>query len=181
MDKTCTFNNGKKPLSNTTCRIFVNRLAAALTKAVSEGLIDRNPFKLLDAKEKPQKNSSIREFLTIEDVKLLMATPCRYEIVKRALLFSCFRGLRYSDIKTLLWSEIRKAADGKILYLEHPQVKTKKIVTVPLSDTTVEVILSPLLSSLKFILTQINSYQVRMAIMFNKHYLLRPLSSFRFV
>ena len=68
--KTCTFNNGKKPLSNTTCRIFVNRLAAALTKAVSEGLIDRNPFKLLDAKEKPQKNSSIREFLTIEDVKL---------------------------------------------------------------------------------------------------------------
>ena len=148
--KTCTFNNGKKPLSNTTCRIFVNRLAAALTKAVSEGLIDRNPFKLLDAKEKPQKN-----------------------------IFSCFRGLCYSDIKTLLWSEIRKAADGKILYLEHPQVKTKKIVTVPLSEealkwmpkqqkdeehvfhklqitsTTVEVILSPLLSSLKFILTQI--------------------------
>ena len=85
--KTCTFNNGKKPLSNTTCRIFVNRLAAALTKAVSEGLIDRNPFKLLDAKEKPQKNSSIREFLTIEDVKLLMATPCRYEIVKSSLKF----------------------------------------------------------------------------------------------
>ena len=45
--KTCTFNNGKKTLSNTTCRIFVNRLTAALTKAVSEGLIDRNPFKLL--------------------------------------------------------------------------------------------------------------------------------------
>lgn len=132
--KTCTFNNGKKTLSNTTCRIFVNRLTAALTKAVSEGLIDRNPFKLLDAKEKPQKNSSIREFLTIEEVKQLMATPCRYEIVKRAFLFSCFTGLRYSDIKTLLWSEIRKAADGRTLFLEHPQVKTRKIVTVPLSE-----------------------------------------------
>ena len=132
--KTCTFNNGKKTLSNTTCRIFVNRLTAALTKAVSEGLIDRNPFKLLDAKEKPQKNSSIREFLTIEEVKLLMATPCRYDIVKRAFLFSCFTGLRYSDIKSLLWSEIRKAADGRTLFLEHPQVKTRKIVTVPLSE-----------------------------------------------
>ena len=31
----------------------VNRLTAALTKAVSEGLIERNPFRLLDAKEKP--------------------------------------------------------------------------------------------------------------------------------
>ena len=122
--KTCTFNNGKKTLSNTTCRIFVNRLTAALTKAVSEGLIDRNPFKLLDAKEKPQKNSSIREFLTIEEVKQLMATPCRYDIVKRAFLFSCFTGLRYSDIKSLLWSEIRKAADGRTLFHEHPQVKT---------------------------------------------------------
>ena len=79
--------------------------------------------------------NTIREFLTIEEVKQLMATPCRYDIVKRAFLFSCFTGLRYSDIKSLLWSEIRKAADGRTLFLEHPQVKTRKIVTVPLSFT----------------------------------------------
>ena len=132
--KTCTFNNGKKTLSATTCRIFVNRLTAALTKAVSEGLIDRNPFKLLDAKEKPQKNSAMREFLTIEELRQIMATPCRYEIVKQAFLFSCFTGLRYSDMKALLWSEIHKAADGKTLYIEHTQVKTKKSVTIPLSE-----------------------------------------------
>ena len=59
-----------------------------MTRAVNEGLIDRNPFKLLDPKEKPQKNSSIREFLTIEEVKQLMATPCRYDIVRRAFMFS---------------------------------------------------------------------------------------------
>ena len=132
--KTCTFNNGKKTLSQTTCRIFVNRLTVALTKAVSEGLIDNNPFKLLDAKEKPQKNSSMREFLTIEELRNIMATPCRYEIVKQAFLFSCFTGLRYSDMKALLWSEIHKAADGKTLYIEHIQVKTKKSVTIPLSE-----------------------------------------------
>lgn len=132
--KTCTFNKGKKTLSLTTCRIFVNRLTAALTKAVIEGLIDRNPFKLLDAKEKPQKNSSMREFLTIEELRQIMATPCRYEIVKQAFLFSCFTGLRYSDMKALLWSEIHKAADGETLYIEHTQVKTKKSVTIPLSE-----------------------------------------------
>ena len=132
--KTCTFNGGKKTLSSTTCRIFANRLGAALNMAVREGLIDRNPFKLLDAKEKPQKRSAMREFLTIEELRTLIATPCRYNIVKKAFLFSCFTGLRYSDILALKWSEVHKAADGKTLYIEHPQVKTKKIVTIPLSQ-----------------------------------------------
>lgn len=132
--KTCKFNNGKKTLSNTTCRIFVNIVTAALTKAVNEGIIERNPFKQLEAKEKPKKDESTKEFLTIDELKLLMATPCRLEIVKHAFLFSCFTGLRYSDVKSLLWSEIHTAADGKTLYLEHQQVKTKKNVTVPLSE-----------------------------------------------
>lgn len=132
--KTCTFNNGKKTLGSTTCRIFVNRLAAALNKAVHEGLIDRNPFKQLETKEKPQKRSTMREFLTIEELRSLIATPCRYEIVKKAFLFSCFTGLRYSDMKTLKWSEIHTAADGKTLYIEHEQIKTKNRVTIPLSD-----------------------------------------------
>ena len=132
--KTCTFNNGKKTLGSTTCRIFMNRLAAALNMAVREGLIDSNPFKLLDAKEKPQKKSAIREFLTIEELRTLIATPCRYDIVKKAFLFSCFTGLRYSDMMALKWNEIHKAADGKTLYIEHEQVKTKNTVTIPLSN-----------------------------------------------
>lgn len=132
--KTCTFNNGKKTLGSTTCRIFVNRLAAALNMAVREGLIESNPFKLLDAKEKPQKKNAMREFLTIEELRTLIATPCRYDIVKKAFLFSCFTGLRYSDMMALKWNEIHKAADGKTLYIEHEQVKTKNTVTIPLSD-----------------------------------------------
>lgn len=132
--KTCTFNNGKKTLGSTTCRIFMNRLAAALNMAVREGLIDNNPFKLLDAKEKPQKKSAIREFLTIEELRTLIATPCRYDIVKKAFLFSCFTGLRYSDMMALKWNEIHRAADGKTLYIEHEQVKTKNMVTIPLSN-----------------------------------------------
>lgn len=132
--KTCTFNNGKKTLGSTTCRIFMNRLAAALNMAVREGLIDNNPFKLLDAKEKPQKKNAMREFLTIEELRTLIATPCRYEIVKKAFLFSCFTGLRYSDMMALKWNEIHKAADGKTLYIEHEQVKTKNMVTIPLSN-----------------------------------------------
>ena len=132
--KKCTFNKGTKTLSSTTARLMVNRIAAAMNKAVVEGLIPSNPFKALEAKEKPKKNCAMREFLTIDELKVLIKTPCRYDIVKKAFLFSCFTGLRYSDMKSLLWSEIHTAADGKTLYIEHDQVKTKNRVTIPLSD-----------------------------------------------
>ena len=132
--RTCKYNKGKKTISNTTARLMVNRIAAALNKAAVEGLIPSNPFKTLEAKEKPKKDSVAREFLTIEELKVLIKTPCRYEIVKKAFLFSCFTGLRYSDVKSLRWSEIHTAADGKTLYIEHDQVKTKSRVTIPLSD-----------------------------------------------
>ena len=70
----------------------------------------------------------------MEELKVLINTPCRCDIVKRAFLFSCFTGLRYSDVKSLLRSEVHTSADGKTLYIEHRQVKTKKTVTIPLSE-----------------------------------------------
>ena len=122
--KTCTFNNGKKTLGSTTCRIFMNRLAAALNMAVREGLIDRNPFKLLDAKEKPQKRSAMREFLTIEELRTLIATPCRYDIVKKAFLFSCMTGLRLGDMQHLRWSDIKDVNGVRMVSII--QHKTKR-------------------------------------------------------
>lgn len=134
--KTCTFRDGRKTLSSTTCRIFINRFGSAMAMAVREGLIERNPFMLLEAKEKPQKRVSEREYLTIEEIKKVMNTPCRYELVKKAFLFSCFTGLRYSDMKTVKWSEVHTAADGKTQYIDHIQVKTRDRVTIPISNET---------------------------------------------
>jgi len=132
--KNCKYNKDKKTLSSTTARLIVNRITAAMNKAVVEGLIPSNPFKTLEAKEKPKKDCATREFLTIEELKILIKTPCRYDIIKKAFLFSCFTGLRYSDMRSLRWSEIHTAADGKTLYIEHNQVKTKNRVTIPLSE-----------------------------------------------
>ena len=132
--RTCKSHRGKETISDTTARLLMYRIAAAMDKAVVEGLIPNNPFRALDAKEKPKIKNARREFLTVEELKTLISTPCRYDIVKKAFLFSCFTGLRYSDMKSLLWSEVHTAADGKTLYIEHRQVKTKKTVTIPLSD-----------------------------------------------
>ncbi|MBR1487496.1 MAG: site-specific integrase [Bacteroidales bacterium] len=132
--RACKSHRGKETISETTARLLMYRIAAAMDKAVVEGLIPNNPFRMLDAKEKPKIRASRREFLTVEELKVLIKTPCRCDIVKRAFLFSCFTGLRYSDVKSLLWSEVHTAADGKTLYIEHRQVKTKKTVTIPLSE-----------------------------------------------
>jgi integrase len=132
--RTCKIYKGKKTMSDTTARLLMYRIIEAMNKAVVEGLIPSNPFKALDSKEKPKIRTARREFLTVEELKILIETPCRYDIVKKAFLFSCFTGLRYSDMKSLRWSEIHTTADGKARYIEHRQVKTKKTVTIPLSD-----------------------------------------------
>ncbi|MBR1500637.1 MAG: site-specific integrase [Bacteroidales bacterium] len=132
--RTCKSRRGKETISETTARLLMYRIAAAMDKAVIEGLIPNNPFCALEAKEKPKIRASRREFLTVEELKVLINTPCRCDMVKKAFLFSCFTGLRYSDMKSLLWSEVHTAADGKTLYIEHRQVKTKKTVTIPLSE-----------------------------------------------
>ncbi|MBR4479981.1 MAG: site-specific integrase [Bacteroidales bacterium] len=132
--RTCKIYKGKKTMSDTTARLLMYRIIEAMNKAVVEGLIPSNPFKSLDAKEKPKMKNGRREFLTVEELKILIKTPCRYDIVKKAFLFSCFTGLRYSDMKSIRWSEIHATADGKARYIEHRQVKTKKTVTIPLSE-----------------------------------------------
>ena len=132
--RTCKSHRGKETISDTTARLLMSRVAAAMNKAVVEGLIPSNPFKALESKEKPKITASRREFLTVEELKVLINTPCRCDMVKKAFLFSCFTGLRYSDMRSLLWSEVHTAADGKTRYIEHRQVKTKKTVTIPLSE-----------------------------------------------
>ena len=132
--RTCKSHRGKETISDTTARLLMSRVAAAMNKAVVEGLIPSNPFKALESKEKPKIRASRREFLTVDELKVLINIPCRCDIVKKAFLFSCFTGLRYSDMKSLLWSEVHTAADGKTRYIEHRQVKTKKTVTIPLSE-----------------------------------------------
>ena len=112
--RTCKAHRGKKTISDTTARLLMSRIAAAMNKAVVEGLIPSNPFRALEAKEKPKIAASRREFLTVEELKVLINTPCRCDIVKRAFLFSCFTGLRYSDMKNHL-PHLPEGNEGPVL------------------------------------------------------------------
>lgn len=102
----------------------------AMNVAVRKGLIPVNPFSKLEANEKIKTPESTREYLTIDDVKKLLQTDINTD-TKRAFLFSCFSGLRYSDVKKLTWDNI--VCDNGQYRIEIVMQKTKSLLCVPLS------------------------------------------------
>lgn len=113
-------------------------LNGALNKAIREGILTFNPLKSLTSKEKYQPSESVREYLTLEELKAAMTAPCPREDVKRAFLLSCFTGLRLNDVRALTWNKIIKAPDGKTLYVRVKIQKTQKLLNVPLSKEALD-------------------------------------------
>lgn len=73
-----------------------------------------------------------REYLTLQELRTLAATPCDTPDLKNASLFSCLTGLRISDILALRWENITKSQDGGWCI----RIKTEKTdteATLPLS------------------------------------------------
>ncbi len=117
-------------------RAYLNVMSVLIARAVRAGLISKSPMQEMSAADLPQPHYRQRSFLTLQEVQQLAATPCRHEEVKRAFLFSCFCGLRYSDILALRWKNIRNMGDGR-LQVEIVQQKTQEAVYLPLSDNAV--------------------------------------------
>ncbi len=131
-----TAKNGRKtrkPLSLAARYLYFNCVVIALNKAVSDDLIASNPAHRIPPSERPKNVQGTREYLTLDEVKMLIATPCKYPELKQAFLFSCFCGLRMSDIRRLRWQDIRATKDGG-LQVEVVQQKTGEPIYVPLSE-----------------------------------------------
>lgn len=124
-----------KPLEQGTVVSYISQLSIALNAAVRAEWLGENPFMLLPASERVRKPESKRQFLTIEEVKLLIATECRNMTVKRAYLFSCYCGLRLSDVEKLRWIDL-VCNDGRYM-IATVQQKTSTPIYTPLSKNAV--------------------------------------------
>lgn len=119
-----------RPFAKKTISNLLACIIAALGVAVEEGILSFNPAEAVDRKV-IQGEKKKREYLTIDEVKRLMDTPCLRENVKKAFLFSCFCGLRISDVRSLLWKNVIN--DGDKVHLELRQKKTEALLYLPLN------------------------------------------------
>lgn len=96
------------PLALNSKYSYFNKFKAALRAAFNEGYLSIN----YAAKAKSfEQAESQREYLTFNEVQVLAKIDCKYDVLKRAFLFSCLTGLRWSDINTMTWSEVRDEED----------------------------------------------------------------------
>ena len=112
-------------LSENTKYGYVKTLNVALNRAVREGILTNNPVTLLPRQERPKRQLDNREYLTIDEVRQLVKTPCIKQRVKDAFLFSCFSALRFGDVKKMTWGQIQTDNDGKKV-ARFKQKKTEK-------------------------------------------------------
>ena len=103
---------------------------SSLSRAVKENIIPSNPARHLTIK----KVDVDREFLTIEEMQKLKDTPCDDEAVKSAFFFSCFTGLRISDIEALTFDNIENG------YLKFKQKKTNGIDRMKLHPEAMKIV-----------------------------------------
>lgn len=125
----------KTKLTNGTVDNYLRCLKAAFNVAVEEGIMPTNPMLALD-RSHLKGTTYEREFLSVEEVKKLIDTPCRRPDIKGAFLFSCFCGLRISDVRSLQWKHVVTA--GEKMYLKITQFKTRRPLTIPLSRQAIK-------------------------------------------
>ena len=119
-------------LSQGTRYKYFSMLISALNYAVKEGYIPFNPTNQIKNEDRIKRAESHREFLTVDELKSMMATPCKNEAVKNAYLFSCFCGLRISDVRALKWGNIYM--DAGQLRIRIIVKKTNRELVLPISD-----------------------------------------------
>ena len=119
-------------LSQNSKHSYFCKVKACINQAFDEHIIMVNPLhKVKGFKSGDPK----REYLTWDEVVALANTPCRNAVLKRAFLFSCFSGLRKSDIIELTWGQIREF-DG-MTRIVFEQVKTGGMEYLDLPDQAV--------------------------------------------
>ena len=118
--KQATTLKGETKLSQNSQSSYFLKFKAALNQAFEDGIIPISPARNVNGINPEETH---REYLTIDEVKALVKTECRYPVLKNAFLFACLTGLRWSDVQKLKWSEVKKDGDG--WKIDFRQQKTK--------------------------------------------------------
>ncbi len=98
----------RKRLSSASKLSYFNKLRTCINQAFEEGIIPKNPMRGIEGFKLEERE---RVYLTLDEVKAMAATDCKYPALRNAFLFSCLTGLRKSDIQKMKWSEVRQQGE----------------------------------------------------------------------
>jgi len=129
-------SNREIKLSQNSVLSYFNKVRAAMREAFNNRMIKENPAIRVKAVKAADTH---REFLTFEELQCLASTPFEMPEFKKAFLFSALTGLRWSDIKNLLWENIQYSeTDGWML--KFTQKKTKGAELLPIPEQAVKLL-----------------------------------------
>lgn len=106
------------------------RLQTVMNDALKKKLIRDNPFDAYEG-EKPRGDTATREYLTLEEVERLVGTPCRNDTLKRAFLFCCFTGLRFSDVSRITGANLSETQGRTLLTFKTEKTDKLQYVFLP--------------------------------------------------
>lgn len=128
----------KRPFTKTTIHMRIQSVQEMLKYAYKNNYTAIDLSGAIDDQDKVAKADKERQYLTKEELLRLVATPYKFETLRNMFLFSCFTGLRYSDVVTLKASDVVKTNTG---YAIHKYiVKTKKWQNLPLNTNAMKYI-----------------------------------------
>lgn len=123
-----------RAMNGNTSTTYIRKIKASINVAIRKDLMQVNPFQGFKIKSFKQAN---KVFLTTEDLDLLkqhdLGGNLSLQRVKDVFLFSCYTGLRHSDVVQLTESMISRDSDG-LLWISLTQQKTKDVVDIPMLD-----------------------------------------------
>ena len=128
--------------NNTTIR-YLKALNGAINEAVRRRIINRNPWYDVSHNQRLKMQDIFRNAFTIDQLQSLANTHCTIDKqIKQAYFFSCFTGLRWSDVNPLRWDEIiiTEILGEKQYYLYFEQEKTEGIEYLPVSKNAIEIL-----------------------------------------
>lgn len=124
-----------KPISQGTKALMFQKFCSVFNMAMREGIISTNPTVGVERFKEPD---SEREFLTIDEIRLLRNTPPPNEHLAKAFFFSCLTGLRWSDIVKLKWGEVQEWNSGRRIVFN--QKKTGGLEYLDLNEQAAEML-----------------------------------------
>jgi site-specific recombinase XerD len=117
-------------VSPNSAHCYLAHIKTALNEAVKDNILHVNPANRVTIR----KTETLPVHLSIKEIRKLSKTPCGNDQVKQAFLFSCFSGLRYSDVDRLTWDKVK----GE--YIEFTQTKTGIPERFPLSAQALRIL-----------------------------------------